>query len=73
MIKCKCGECGKIIVGYGLITSPVEYEGCSEISISRDNVYDVDDNNFCDIECFILNIRKGLGLCPEHLEIDHIN
>ena len=54
-----CDECEAEIEHDGIKTESVRNEGCSEISLGR-NTYDVDDADFCNIECLFAHIRKYL-------------
>lgn len=54
-----CDKCGNELIGFGVRTSPVPHEGCSEIS-TKDSVYYVGNEDFCDIECLFAHIKEEL-------------
>ena len=48
-----CDACGSELQDYGIRTSSVPHEGCSEIAVSKTAVYGVRDADFCDMTCFL--------------------
>jgi len=55
-----CDQCGEEVDDLiSVSTRMVQNEGCSEI-ITSNKTYEVDDADFCDLDCLFTHIRMGL-------------